>query len=163
MIMRIVAVILLAGLLASCGFHLRGQQKFPFDSVAISPPSSSLALALKRAIREGSEAQVVDNPTKTSYRLEILSEMDDRIILSLDATGQVREYQLRYKVVFRLLDAKGNLRLPRSKLLLTRLLSYDISEILAKESEAALLNRDMQNDAVDQILRRLAAVKPDEN
>ena len=156
-------ILFLTLMLASCGFHLRGQQKLPFESIAIMPPSSPLAAALRKAIAEGSEAQVVGAPTKTSYRLDILSEVNDRIILSLDATGQVREYDLRYRVVFRLLDPKGEVLIPRGELTLTRLLSYDISEILAKESEAALLNKDMQNDAVFQILHRMAAVKPDEN
>jgi len=32
--------------------------------------------------------------------------------------------------------------------------------VLAKESEEALLYRDMQSDLVQQILRRLAAIKP---
>ncbi len=161
--MRKLVPVFLAFMLASCGFHLRGQEKFPFESIAISPEGSPLAAELKRSIESGSEARVVDKPTKSSWRLEILSAVNDRIILSLDATGQVREYQLRYKVAFRLLDDKGDVRIPRSELFLTRLLSYDISEILAKESEAVLLNQNMQSDAVDQIIRRLAAVNPDEN
>lgn len=149
--------------LASCGFHLRGQQKLPFESLVISPEGSALGVVLKREIEAGSEARVVRTPSKSSYRLQILNESNDRIILSLDATGQVREYQLRYRVAFRLVDARGEVVIPRSELFLTRLLSYDISEILAKESEAALLYRNMQIDAANQIIRRLAVVKPDEN
>lgn len=149
--------------LASCGFHLRGEQKLPFESVTISPQDSPLALDLKREITEGSEARVAGAPDKVSYRLQILGEVSDRVILSLDATGQVREYQLRYKVTFRLLDPKGEVVIPRSQLFLTRLLSYDISEILAKESEASLLYRNMRQDAADQIVRRLVAVRLDEN
>ncbi len=159
---RLLAIFLLLTL-ASCGFHLRGEQKLPFESIAISPEESQLALALTRLIREGSEARVAGAPDKVSYRLQILSEVNDRIILSLDATGQVREYQLRYKVAFRLLDPKGEVVIPRSELFLTRLMSYDISEILAKESEASLLYRNMRQDAADQIVRRLAAVRLDEN
>ncbi len=149
--------------LVSCGFHLRGQQKLPFESIAISPADSPLAKVLSREIREGNEARVVNAPDKVSYRLQILSEVRDRIILSLDATGQVREYELRYKVAFRLLDPKGEVVIPRSELFLTRLLSYDISEILAKESEASLLYRNMRQDAADQIVRRLVAARIDEN
>lgn len=161
--MRILPILFLTFLLASCGFHLRGQQSLPFESIVISPPGSALADALGQAIEAGSHAHVVNSPAKNSYRLQILDETFDRVILSLDATGQVREYQLRYSVAFRLLDPKGNVLIPRSELSLSRLMSYNISEILAKESEAALLNRNMQSDAVFQIMRRLAAVKPDEN
>ena len=161
--MRKLLAFLLLLTLASCGFHLRGEQKLPFESIVISPQDSLLARDLTRLVREGSEARVAGAPDKVSYRLQIMRETTDRIILSLDTTGQVREYQLRYKVEFRLLDPKGEVVIPRSELFLTRLLSYDISEILAKESEANLLYRNMRQDAADQIVRRLAAVRLDEN
>ena len=38
--------------------------------------------------------------------------------------------------------------------------SYNESEALSKEAEFELLYRDMRNDAVQQIIRRLAAAKP---
>jgi LPS-assembly lipoprotein len=37
--------------------------------------------------------------------------------------------------------------------------SYDDTQVLAKESEEQLLFRDMQSDMVQQILRRLAAAR----
>jgi LPS-assembly lipoprotein len=43
---------------------------------------------------------------------------------------------------------------------LTRDVTYNDAEILAKEAEEQLLFRDMQTDMVQQILRRLAAAKP---
>jgi hypothetical protein len=38
-------------------------------------------------------------------------------------------------------------------------MAFDETQVLAKESEEALLYRDMQADLVQQIMRRLAAVK----
>jgi len=38
-------------------------------------------------------------------------------------------------------------------------ISFNESAVLAKEAEEALLYRDMQTDIVQQLLRRLAAVK----
>jgi LPS-assembly lipoprotein len=38
-------------------------------------------------------------------------------------------------------------------------ISFNESAVLAKEAEEALLYRDMQSDIVQQLLRRLAAVK----
>ena len=161
--MRKLLVLVLVTMLASCGFHMRGQQKLAFERIAVTPQNFQLTLLLKREIREGGNAQVVDATDKAAYRLEILSEVSDRIILSLDATGQVREYELRYKVAFRLIDPRGEVVLPKGELFLTRLMSYDISEILAKASEANLLYSNMRRDAANQIIRRLAAVRIDEN
>ncbi len=149
--------------LTSCGFHLRGQEALPFDTLAISPEGSPLAGILKQAIEAGSKAHIVQKPTESSYRLQILSESSDRIILSLDATGQVREFQLRYRVAFRLLGAGNKEMIPRSEIALNRIMSYDNTQILAKAGEAALLYQSMQSDAADQIMRRLSAVRPDEN
>jgi LPS-assembly lipoprotein len=39
-------------------------------------------------------------------------------------------------------------------------MSFDETQVLAKEAEEALLYRDMQGDLVQQIMRRLAAIKP---
>jgi LPS-assembly lipoprotein len=54
-------------------------------------------------------------------------------------------------------DPKGRDYLPQSEIRLTRDISFNNSQVLAKESEELLLYRDMQNDMVQQILRRLAA------
>jgi Rare lipoprotein B len=50
--------------------------------------------------------------------------------------------------------------LPPSSIELRRELTFDASKALAKEAEEALLFRDMQSDAVQQIVRRLAAMRP---
>jgi LPS-assembly lipoprotein len=77
------------------------------------------------------------------------------------AAGRVSEYQLRYRVGFRVTDAKGaQVYLPTSEVLLTRDMAYSDAQVLAKEAEEALLYRDMQRDMVQQIMRRLVAAKP---
>lgn len=155
-------VLILALLLASCGFHLRGEAPMPFGQVAITPEKSGLGLALKRALQTGGRVEVVAAGPRV-YRLEILKELIDRVILSLDAAGQVREYQLQYKVAFRLKNPEGDVVIPMSELKLSRIMSYDNTQILAKTSEADLLYRNMRDDAVNQIMRRLSAYHPNEN
>ena len=49
--------------------------------------------------------------------------------------------------------------IPVTEITLTRDFSYSDTEALSKESEEALLFRDMQADLLQQLLRRLAAVK----
>ena len=80
-------------------------------------------------------------------------------MLSLTGAGRVREFRLRYRVGFRVHDGKGNNYVPQSTLELTRDVTYDDADVLAKESEEQLLYRDMQGDMVQQIMRRLAAAK----
>jgi LPS-assembly lipoprotein len=62
-------------------------------------------------------------------------------------------------VSFRVHDAKGQVYVPTSTVQLTRDMTYDDTEILAKEAEEQLLFRDMQTDMVQQVLRRLASAQ----
>ena len=107
-----------------------------------------------------SKARLVDSPGEAQAVLGFTQELREKIILSFSAAGRVSEYQLRYRVGFRVTDAKGaQVYLPTSEILLTRDVSYSDAQVLAKETEEALLYRDMQSDMVQQILRRLVAAK----
>ena len=57
-------------------------------------------------------------------------------------------------------DGKGTEYVPASFIELTRDVTFNDAEIIAKEAEEELLFRDMQADMVQQIVRRLAAAKP---
>ena len=146
--------------LAACGFHLRGQATLPFDSIYISG-SQAFANQISRALRAGSQARVTTNPKDAQVSLQILSEARERVILSLSASGRVREITLRYRVSYRLTDAKGVEYIPASQIVLRRDITYSDTDVLGKEQEEALLYRDMQSDAVQQMVRRLEAAKPD--
>jgi LPS-assembly lipoprotein len=87
----------------------------------------------------------------------VTSEEREPAILSLNTSGQVIEFQLRYRLSFRVHDAKGRDYVPQSEIRLVRNIPYNNSQVLAQESEQRLLYRDMQGDMVQQILRRLAA------
>jgi LPS-assembly lipoprotein len=75
------------------------------------------------------------------------------------ASGQVREFQLRIRLKFKLRTPSGKDIIPETELLVQRDISFNESAVLAKEAEEGLLYRDMQTDMVQQLLRRLAAIK----
>ena len=150
--------IFLVAALAGCGFQLREAAKLPFDTVYV-PGSGGIALDLKRNIRAGTHAKVVDNAKQAQAVMQFTREERQKVILSLTATGRVREFQLRYIVGFRVVDNKGHDYVPQSTIELTRDVTFNDAEVLAKESEEQLLYRDMQNDMVQQIMLRLAAAK----
>jgi LPS-assembly lipoprotein len=145
--------------LTACGFHLRGTAAVPFDSVYIPGATGGMALDLKRNIQAGTRARVVEDPKAADAVLQFTEETRQKEILSLTGTGRVREFQLRYRVGFRVHDGKGADYVPPSTIELTRDVTFSDTEILAKEQEEQLLFRDMQTDMVQQIMRRLAAAK----
>jgi LPS-assembly lipoprotein len=156
------ALLIFASLvLASCGFHLRGTANVPFETIYLPSATGGIALDLKRNIQAGTRASVVDDAKKADAVLQLTEETRSKEILSLTGTGRVREYQLRYRVGFRVHDGKGGDYVPQTTIQLTRDINFNDSEILAKEAEEGLLYRDMQTDMVQQIMRRLAvAQKP---
>ena len=156
--MRNIAILVLLLLTTACGFHLRGQAKLPFETLYVAIPEvSPLGIELKRNIIAGTRTRLVRTPAEAQAILELVAEQRDKTILSFDTAGQVREFQLRYRLRFRVHDARGRDYLPASEIRLTRDVSYNSTQILAKESEEQLLFRDMQSDMVQQILHRLAA------
>jgi LPS-assembly lipoprotein len=154
----------LALLLSACGFQLRGsngQFSMPFHSIYLAfPDTSALGIELKRNLRGGDGVTVVGEADKAEAQLDVISEARGKTILSLNSQGRVREYLLTYTLVFRVRDAKGAVLLAPTEIALKRSISFNENQTLAKESEEVLLYRDMQTDLVQQILRRLAAIKP---
>ena len=71
----------------------------------------------------------------------------------------MREFQLRIRLKFKLRTPSGKEIIPETELLVQRDISFNESAVLAKEAEEGLLYRDMQTDMVQQLLRRLSAVK----
>ena len=157
--MKKLLVLLFATGLAACGFHLRGTADMPFATVYVPNATSGIALDLTRNLRAGSNVKVVDDPKQAEAILEFSGETRAREILSLTGAGRVREFRLRYRVGFRVHDTKGNDFVPQNTLELTRDVTYNDADVLAKESEEQLLYRDMQGDMVQQIMRRLSSAQ----
>ena len=164
---RAVLALGLTVLLSACGFHLRGSNgsfMLPFATMYIGlPDSSPLAIGLKRYIRAIGGTEVVNTRDGADAVLEVLSDPEmnrTKTILSLNTSGRVQEYQLGYSINFRVLDKAGNQLLAPTTISLVRPITFDDRQVLAKETEEAALYRDMRNDLVQQIMRRLAAIKP---
>jgi LPS-assembly lipoprotein len=147
-------------LLSACGFQLRGTAALPFSTLYVqAPPASQFATELRRAVRSGSGTRIADRPEQAEVILQIMTELQEKQILSLGGGGRVSEYQLRYRVSFRLTDGKNREHIPASEIVLRRDFSFSDDQALSKESEEALLYRDMRSDAVSQLVRRLQAAK----
>jgi LPS-assembly lipoprotein len=143
--------------LAGCGFRLRGTADVPFQTLYVPNSDSGIALDLKRNVQAGTQARVVDDAKQAEAVLVFSEELREKNILSLSSQGRVREFQLRYRVGFRVHDGKGGEFVPQTSIALTRDITFNDSDVLAKEAEEQLLFRDMQSDMVQQIMRRLAS------
>jgi LPS-assembly lipoprotein len=146
-----------AAVLASCGFHLRGQAELPFSTLYVDG-NTALLVELKRSVSAGTHTKLVNLAAGAEAVFSVDHEVREKVILSLDTSGRVREYQLRYRVGFRVHDGKGHDWIPPGEIQLTRDISFN-DQVLAKEAEEVLQYRDMQTDMVQQIVRRLSAAR----
>lgn len=151
--LALLAVLVLAG----CGFELRGTADVPFETIYVAGAARGIALDLKRQIEAGTRARVLDDPAGADAVFALIQESREKEILSLTGTGRVREFRLNYRVAFRLHDGKGADYLAPATITLSRDVTFNDAELLAKEAEEQLLFRDMQADMVQQIMRRIAA------
>ncbi len=149
-------------LLGACGFQLRSAQSFAFKTVAITPEKGSpLANDLMRyfgaAVRPLSGTGT--GAEKADVIVDILHEGREKNVMGMNSSGQVREFQLRSIVRFRMRTPDERELIPPTEIAQQRDISFNESTVLAKEAEEILLYRDMQSDLLQQILRRLAAIK----
>lgn len=153
-------IILALSALAGCGFQLRGQASLPFRTLYVTAPTGhSIGPETRRVIGANSNTLVVENARDAQARLDILSAANEKSILSLSGGGRVREFQLRYRVSFRLTSTAGEEMIGTNEIVLNRILPFEDAQVLAKEAEENLLVREMQNDAIQQMLRRMATVR----
>jgi len=147
--------------LAACGFHLRGAMDFAFDTVAVTPETGGavapeLIRILGDRIRPVAPKQDQEPP---QVIVDILSEAREKSVVGTNSSGQVREFQLRLRVKFRMRTPQGRTLIAETEVAQRRDISFSEAAVLSKEAEEALLFRDMQSDIVQQLLRRMAAVK----
>ena len=169
--------LLAAGLLGGCGFRLRQAPSFAFTTLMATLPATSPLRRELRTALVSSGITVVDAssppppqpvgavpaqpvpPPQADAVLDILADQREKSVVGSTAAGQVREFQLRLRFRFKLSTPKGKELIPESEILLQRDISYSESIALSKQEEEAELYRDMQTDVVQQVLRRLAAVR----
>jgi len=158
---RFRALTLLAalGMFSACGFHLRGEYNVPFASVFVANTGASQVADKLRRELTNSPTKLMTTAKDAEAQLNISEEKRDRLILSLSGAGRVREYQLKLRVRYQLVDNKGGVPIPTSEVQLQRIMTYDDSQVIAKQQEEAMLYKDMEQDAASQILRRMTAIK----
>jgi LPS-assembly lipoprotein len=142
--------------LAGCGFQLRGQATYPFDSIYVNAPGFPLfAAELRRSLSSAGSASLAEKPDAAQVIIDITSVVDDKQVLSLSTGGRVQEYALSKLVAFKVRDRDGREWLKPDEILVRRTYSYDDTERLAREIQEHRLQREMQTDAILQIIRRL--------
>jgi LPS-assembly lipoprotein len=146
--------------LAGCGFKLRGTQTLSIETIYLAlPVNSQIGADMSRLLRSSTNVKVVTDRKGAQAVFELMGENREREILAINAQGRATEYQLRLRVRFRVLDKDSLELIEPTDLIARRDITFNESDLLAKESEEGLLYRDMQSDLVRQMVNRLAGVR----
>ena len=147
-------------MLAGCGFQLRGAATYTFESLYLnSAGSPAFNNEIRRALASSGGAKLADTAAAGEVVLAIPVIQDDKEVLSLSSGGSVREYQLIKRVSFRLHDKDGADWMPAGEIVIRRAYTFNEAQVLARDLEEQRLQKDMQTDAIQQIVRRLQAAK----
>jgi len=156
----LLALLILSLTLPACGFRLRGAVDLPpamEHAVAEGVAQySALGEALARSWQQSGGKLDFDadaEPART--RLTITRDDMSRRTLSVDSAGRPNEYQLTYKVDFRLTDASGEPLLESQSVSVNRAYQFNADNSLAMADEEERLERILSEEAAVQMLRRI--------
>jgi LPS-assembly lipoprotein len=147
-------------LLSACGFHVRGNYQLPdtLGAVYIEVPGYDYDLRHRLQRTLGARGvRLVDDATAADSVLRITNPRFDTRVLSVGTDARVREHELRYTLGFELRKRDGTVLVAPQSVELLRDVTYDETNVLGSQSEASAGRLELQDQAVQQIVRRLSA------
>lgn len=157
-----VFVIFILIVLAGCGFHLRGEAIIP-DSLKVIyiqgiEMNKGLGRELKKSLTHNG-VLVVSDYQQDSAILTIVEYKVDRRVLSVGSNAKVNEIELYGFVNFKVSDAEGRILSDQQHVEARRDLQFDQNQVIGTTEEARLLREQLDQQLVQSMLRRLAAIK----
>jgi LPS-assembly lipoprotein len=152
--------VLAAPTLTGCGFHLQGAGQLPADArrvyILTSDELTPFAVELRRAIGRSGGA-IASGSAAADIVVRIERDRSGRRVLSVSARNTPQEYEIYYNVEYTV-ERDGQQVVERQPLELIRNLSFDQSQLLAKDREEAILRDAMARDLAMLVVRRLESL-----
>lgn len=154
------ALLVAALLLGGCGFHLQGSGSLPEGMrkfyVITSDQVTPFAVELRRAI-ERSGGELTGRSAEADTVVRIQRDRSGRRVLSVSASNTPQEYEIFYSIEYSV-DRGGREALELQPLEMIRNLSFDETQLLAKDREEAIIREAMARDLAVLVMRRLESL-----
>ena len=154
-IFNFILLLILTANIVSCGYHLRGPQEVNFKSISINGGSKKFTKILKKKFNQSG---VKINAVDSEISLEIINDNLSKEILSLSSKGKVREYQIIYRVTYRVKSKDGEWGSP-VKIKTSRDYTFDDSNIIAKTEEELRIINGMQDQLIRTLVTQISVSK----
>ncbi len=144
-------------IVTSCGFHLRGMTEISFKTVSLEGKELSFTKNLKKNLTSNKVAIVLptENP---ELRIELLGEESEKRILSLSGQGLVREFEIFYRVRYRVKTSDSETWSQENILETRRDFTYSDSNLIGKEEEERQINEAMRNEAITNLFNQIQLI-----
>ena len=154
---KLIAILLLL-VITSCGFHLRGMTEISFKTISLEGKELSLTKNLKKILNTNKVAIVsfTENP---ELRVELLSEESEKRILSLSGQGLVREFEIFYRVRYRIKASDSEIWSQENIIETRKDFTYSDSNLIGKEEEERQLNEAMRIEAITSLFNQIQVIK----
>ena len=155
---RTILLALAIAIAGGCGYQLRGAASLPpeLGVVHVTGPRDISDAIVQLLDGAGVPVEPARGPAATVLRLS--DERFDRRVLSVNPdTGKESEFELAYRVTFRVTGAEGEELVPEQTVSLLRDYVFDARAVLGKNREQAVLQAEMRRDAAARIVSRIAA------
>ena len=154
---KLIAILLLI-VITSCGFHLRGMTEISYKTISLEGKELSLTKNLKKILNTNKVA-IVSSTENPELRIEFLSEESEKRILSLSGQGLVREFEIFYRVRYRIKASDSEIWGQENIIETRKDFTYSDSNLIGKEEEERQLNEAMRNEAITSLFNQIQVIK----
>jgi len=154
---KLIAILLLI-VITSCGFHLRGMTEISYKTISLEGKELSLTKNLKKILNTNKVA-IVSSTENPELRVEFLSEESEKRILSLSGQGLVREFEIFYRVRYRIKASDSEIWSQENIIETRKDFTYSDSNLIGKEEEERQLMEAMRIEAITSIFNQIQVIK----
>ena len=154
---KLIAILLLI-VITSCGFHLRGMTEISYKTISLEGKELSLTKNLKKILNTNKVA-IVSSTENPELRVEFLSEESEKRILSLSGQGLVREFEIFYRVRYRIKASDSEIWNQENLIETRKDFTYSDSNLIGKEEEERQLNEAMRIEAITSLFNQIQVIK----
>jgi len=154
---KLIALLMLL-IISSCGFHMRGMTEISFKTISLEGKELSFIKVLKKVLNRNKVA-IVSSTENPELRIELLSEESEKRILSLSGQGLVREFEIFYRVRYRVKTIDSEIWSQENIIETRRDFTYSDSNLIGKEEEERQLNEAMRNEAITNLFNQIQLIK----
>ena len=154
---KLIALLMLL-IISSCGFHMRGMTEISFKTISLEGKELSFTKNLKKVLNSNKVA-IVSSTENPELRIELLSEESEKRILSLSGQGLVREFEIFYRVRYRVKAIDSEIWSQDNIIETRKDFTYSDSNLIGKEEEERQLNEAMRNEAITNLFNQIQLIK----